>query len=149
MMMNRREFVITATGAAALSVLPASALMGDAAMVDKAIKDFAGGASISEGGIDLELPEIAENGNTVPLGVSVDSPMTTDSYVKEIMILANGNPTPGVARFYFSPMSGAATASTRIRLAGTQDIIALAKMNDGSVNQISTTVKVTIGGCGG
>ncbi|MGC9418454.1 MAG: thiosulfate oxidation carrier protein SoxY, partial [Rhodovulum sp.] len=87
-------------------------------------------------------PEIAENGNTVP--IEVDAPGAA-----EIMVLASGNPTPGVATFKFGPLAGAQRASTRIRLAGTQDVIAIAKMGDGSFVQASNTVKVTIGGCGG
>jgi sulfur-oxidizing protein SoxY len=75
--------------------------------------------------------------------------MTADSYVKEVMILADGNPNAGVATLSFTPLSGRATASIRIRLAATQNVIAIAKMSDGSLFSEQKTVKVTIGGCGG
>ena len=97
----------------------------------------------------LDLPEIAENGNTVPMTVTVESPMTEQSHVTEVLVLADGNPNAGVATFHFSPASGVAEANTRIRLAATQNIIAVAKMNDGSFVMASKQVKVTIGGCGG
>jgi sulfur-oxidizing protein SoxY len=113
------------------------------------IKAFTGGKSPTEGKVKLDLPEIAENGNTVPMTVSVESPMTEQSHVTEVLVVADGNPNGGVATFYFSPASGVAEANTRIRLATTQDIIAVAKMNDGSFAIGSKQVKVTIGGCGG
>ena len=102
-----------------------------------------------EGKVKLDLPEIAENGNTVPMTVTVDSPMTEQSHVTDVMIVANENPRSGVVTFHFSPASGVAEANTRIRLAATQDVIAVAKMNDGSLFMASKQVKVTIGGCGG
>ncbi len=110
--------------------------------VQAAIDAFTGGAAAAEGGIDLITPEIAENGNTVPVEVSADG-------ATEIILLAAGNPRPGVATFQFGPLAANATASTRIRLAKTQDVIAVAKMADGSFAKAAKTVKVTIGGCGG
>ncbi|MGB0845053.1 MAG: thiosulfate oxidation carrier protein SoxY, partial [Alphaproteobacteria bacterium] len=112
------------------------------AAADDAIAAFTGGADVGEGGLTLTAPEIAENGNTVP--VSVDAPGAAS-----IMVLATGNPTPGVAQFNFGPLAAAQSASTRIRLAGTQDVVAVAKMADGSFVRAASTVKVTIGGCGG
>ena len=75
--------------------------------------------------------------------------MTDDNYVQSVLILADGNPEPGVATFNFSPLSGEASATTRIRLAKTQNVVAVAKMSDGSVFMDKKLVKVTIGGCGG
>ncbi|MBT8455332.1 MAG: thiosulfate oxidation carrier protein SoxY, partial [Alphaproteobacteria bacterium] len=100
------------------------------------------GASVGTGGITLTAPEIAENGNTVP--ISVSAPGAT-----AIMVLAAGNPNPDVGTFNFGPLAGSHEASTRIRLAGTQDVIAVAKLADGSFVQTSAEIKVTIGGCGG
>src|SRR3546814_14432826 len=94
-------------------------------------------------------PEIAENGNTVPISVSVDSEMTEASYVESVTLLADGNPNPAVATFHFTPMSGEASATTRMRLAKTQNVVAVAKLSDGSVFMDKKLVKVTIGGCGG
>ena len=145
---NRRQALALGTAALGASMLVAtSALAKNDA--DEAIKKFTGGKTPSQGKIKLDLPEIAENGNTVPMTVTVDSPMSEQSYVREVLIVANENPRSGVVTFHFSPASGVAEANTRIRLAATQDVIAVAKMNDGSFHTASKDVKVTIGGCGG
>jgi sulfur-oxidizing protein SoxY len=145
---TRRQAIMVgagAAGAAVLGVSPAFA-KNDA---DEAIKTFTGGKTPVQGKVKLDLPEIAENGNTVPMTVVVESPMTEQSHVTDVLIVANENPRSGVATFHFSPASGVAEANTRIRLAATQDVIAVAKMNDGSFYMASKQVKVTIGGCGG
>lgn len=113
------------------------------------IKEFTGGKAATEGKIKLDLPEIAENGNTVPISLTVDSAMTKDNYVKKVIVVADGNPRGAVATFHFSPASGVAEASTRMRLAKTQNVIAVAEMSDGSFYTASKQVKVTVGGCGG
>jgi sulfur-oxidizing protein SoxY len=113
------------------------------------IAKFTAGKKPVEGKVRLDLPEIAENGNTVPMTVSVESPMTEQSHVTDVLIVADGNPRAGVATFHFSPASGVAEANTRVRLAATQNITAIAKMNDGSFFSGTKQVKVTIGGCGG
>lgn len=135
---SRRETLALGLGAAALASLP---LRANAA-VDDRIAEFTGGADMADGGIELTAPEIAENGNTVPIAVS--APGAT-----AVLVLATANPTPAVATFNFGPLAGSQDASTRIRLAGTQDVVAIAKMADGSFARTSSTVKVTIGGCGG
>ncbi|MBA84029.1 thiosulfate oxidation carrier protein SoxY [Thalassobius sp. S69A] len=135
---SRRDTLALGLGAAALTVLPIQVN----AAADDAIATFTGGADMAEGGVTLTAPEIAENGNTVP--VSVEAAGAT-----AILLLATGNPTPGVATFNFGELAGSQSASTRIRLAGTQDVVAIAKMADGSFAKASSTVKVTIGGCGG
>jgi len=151
MQVTRRQTLGLSAGAAAFVAFgPAitSALADDAA-TEKMLMEFSGGKKPESGKINLKAPEIAENGNTVPITVSVDSEMTEDSYVESVILLADGNPNPGVATFHFSPMSGEASATTRMRLAGTQNVVAVAKMNDGSVFMDKKQVKVTIGGCGG
>ena len=135
---TRRETLAVGAAAVVATALPLPAL----ASTDDAIAAFTGGADIADGGVDLDAPEIAENGNTVPIEVGAEGAVS-------IMVLAAGNPTPGVATFNFGPMAGATRAKTRIRLAGTQDVVAVAKMADGSFAKTSKTVKVTIGGCGG
>jgi sulfur-oxidizing protein SoxY len=135
---SRRDTLAMGLGAAVVTVLPFRV----SAAADDKIAEFSGGAEMSDGGITLTAPEIAENGNTVP--ISVEAPGAT-----AILVLAMGNPTPGVATFNFGPMAGSQSASTRIRLAGTQDVVAVAKLADGSFAKASSTVKVTIGGCGG
>lgn len=149
LMTNRRQ-VMALGGAAAVallgqSVVPAQAANDSADLIAK----FTGGKTAASGRVKLDLPEIAENGNTVPMTVMVESPMTEQSYVTDVLIVADGNPRAGVATFHFSPASGVAEANTRIRLASTQNIIAVAKMNDGSFYTAKKEVKVTIGGCGG
>jgi len=147
--LHRRRILTIAIGAAAAaasSAAPAFAAKNDA---DDLIRKFTGGKTAAEGRVRLDLPEIAENGNAVPMTVSVESPMTEQSYVSDVLVVAEGNPRGGVATFHFSPASGVAEVNTRIRLAETENVIAIAKMNDGTVFKTSKQVKVTIGGCGG
>lgn len=139
MTMTRRETLFVGWGAVVAAALPMQA-MGSA--VDDAIAAFTGGTDISDEGITLTTPEIAENGNTVPIEVSAPGAVS-------IMLLAVGNPNPDVGIFHFGPLAASQSASTRIRLAGTQDVVAIAKMADGSFARASNEVKVTIGGCGG
>lgn len=154
MMLSRRQALLGlgAGGLAVVTLGPLSKLShADAAAVDKALKGLIGDKSVGDGSalITLDLPQIAENGNTVPLTVEVDSPMTDADSVKSVHIFAEGNPQPDVASFHFTPRNGVAVASTRMRLAGTQNIVAVAEMSDGRVVGTKTEVKVTIGGCGG
>lgn len=135
---SRRDTLALGLGAAVLMVMP----LRVSASTDAFITEFTGGADMADTGVTLTAPEIAENGNTVP--IQVDAPGAV-----AIMVLATGNPTPPVATFKFGPMAANQAASTRIRLAGTQDVVAIAKMADGSFARTASTVKVTIGGCGG
>ena len=113
------------------------------------VTKFTGGKQTTKGKITIELPEIAENGNTVPLTVSVDAPMTAENYVSDVLVVSEGNPNPGVVTFHFTPMSGKAEAQTRIRLAATQNIVVVAKTSGGEFFTAQKQVKVKIGGCGG
>lgn len=151
MNLTRRQILALSAGATAFAAsgLGISIAAADAAATQKNIMAFTGGKTPKSGMITLTAPEIAENGNTVPVSVSVASKMTEQSYVQSVMLLAEENPNPGVATFHFTPMSGEASATTRMRLARTQNVIAVAKMNDGSVFMDKKQVKVTIGGCGG
>ena len=138
MKLTRRDTLLMAMGTAVVGLMPARAF----AAVEDDIAAFTGGAEVGTAGITLVAPEIAENGNTVP--IEVDAPGA-----EAIVILAAGNPTPAVATVNFGPLAASQSAATRIRLAGTQDVIAIARMPDGSFVQASAEVKVTIGGCGG
>jgi sulfur-oxidizing protein SoxY len=133
--------------AAAIVGMPRAALAKNDA--EELIKAFTGGKQPVKGKVKLEMPDIAENGNTVPMAFTVESPMTPQSHVTDVLIVADGNPRGGVATFHFTPASGVAEASTRIRLAETQNVTAIAKMNDGTLFMDTRAVKVTIGGCGG
>jgi sulfur-oxidizing protein SoxY len=149
--LNRRRVLLAATSLGAAALLaqfvarPASATP-DAA---KALLQSLAKGEPKDGRITLKAPEIAENGNAVPVTVSVDSPMTAQDYVKAIHVVADGNPNPGVASFMLTPLSGKAEVQLRVRMASTQKIVALAEMSDGSLWTLAREVKVTIGGCGG
>ncbi len=147
-----RRLVLTGTaavlGALALArraLAQGATSNGHQQLVDKLL----GGKKAQAGKIKLRIPEIAENGNTVPMTVSVDSPMTAQSYVKAVHVVTDGNPRPEVASFFFSPANGKAEVSTRIRLAQTMNVIAYAELSDGTVWSDRAEAKVTIGGCGG
>lgn len=148
-----RRKVLKTAGAGLLAVAGGGLLPGNAAAANAAAKVFVdrltGGKAPARGRIRLELPQIAENGNSVPLSVAVDSPMTATDYVKAIHIIADDNPQPDVAVFKLSPAAGRAEIATRIRLARTQNVMALAEMSDGTFHMEKAEVKVTIGGCGG
>jgi len=149
MTLTRRDALVLGACAAAFVFTGRDMAFASADQAKDAYMEFTGGAEPQLGRVTLDAPEIAENGNTVPVSVSVDSPMTGDDYVESVLILADGNPNPDVATFHFTALSGAAEATTRMRLAKTQNVIAVAKMSDGSVFMDKKEVKVTIGGCGG
>jgi sulfur-oxidizing protein SoxY len=144
--LNRREALAAGAGALAAGVgLTADSARALNDYADQ-IKEFTGGRTPVESGMRLELPELAENGNTVPLSVAVDTPV--GAHVQEIVVFAPANPNARVIRFLFS-LASVPGASTRIRLAETQDVIAVAKLSDGTFLSASRQIKVTIGGCGG
>ena len=152
MNINRRQALALSAGAAVVAVagLGAAPALATPEETQKRIDEFAAGQTPQEGGkLTLVAPEIAENGNTVPISVEVESAMSGDDLVQSVIILAEGNPNPDVATFNFSEASGVAAATTRMRLAKTQNVIALARMKDGTVYMDKKEVKVTIGGCGG
>lgn len=148
---DRRDFLVgaAAMGAMSLALARPGAAQERLMALDEALKKVMGEAKPVDGKITLELPEIAENGNTVPFTLSVESPMTENNYVKALHLFASANPQADVASFTFTPMSGKAAASSRMRLAKTQDVVAVAEMSDGKFLLGKRTVKVTIGGCGG
>ena len=149
-LVDRREFLVTSGAAVAtLAALSSGALALEKKDANKLLKELTGGATPASGKVKLEMPEIAENGATVPVKISVDSPMTDKDYCESVTIIAPKNPTVYVATFHFTPDSGKAWINTRMRLAQTQEVWALAKMSDGKFYIAKTNVKVTIGGCGG
>lgn len=140
MTLSRRQILAISGGAIAFAGLPA--LPAFASLAEDAISEFTGGAETSTGALTLTAPEIAENGNSVPVEFLAPGAVS-------VVLFADGNPTPQVGGFTFGPLSGSRFASTRIRLATTQNVIAVAQMEDGSFQRASANVKVTIGGCGG
>jgi len=146
-MLSRRQFSIAA---ASVVSLPSYALAQDPTQAWKqALKAILGDAKPTEAKLTFDVPVLAENGNTVPFSIQVDSPMTEKDYVKAIHIIATGNPQPGVATFHLTPQSGRAMVYSRMRLAKTQDVIAIAEQSDGKFLMSKRAVKVTVGGCGG
>ena len=154
---RRRDVLIGAAAAASLLALFTAAGATGATAQDKpssadldaALKKIMGTAKPADGRITLDIPEIAENGNTIPFVLSVESPMTETDHVKALHVLAAANLQPGIASYSFTPASGRAFVASRMRLARTQDVIAVAEMSDGRFLLGRRTVKVTIGGCGG
>jgi sulfur-oxidizing protein SoxY len=113
----------------------------------EAIKKITGGAPIQAGKVKLTIPPLVENGNLVVLKVSVDSPMTANDYVKTIHVIAEGNPLPNIFTVYLTPRSGTANITTRVRLADSQKVWAIAQMNNGSYWQGSAETLVTLSAC--
>lgn len=147
--LGRRGALAVAAGVIGLSLRPLPAAAEMQAATAAAIRRVIGDRAPREGRVALRLPNIAENGNSVPLAVTVESPMTAEDHVRALHVFADKNPAPEVASFRFTPAMGRAAADTRIRLGETQDVIAVAEMSDGSVFIARAEVKVTIGGCGG
>jgi sulfur-oxidizing protein SoxY len=147
--MDRRGVLISGSVAAALVLLGPRLAMAAPAQVEAEIQKLYAGKTLTDGKIKLDLPSIAENGLVVPLGVDVESPMSEADFVKALHVFADGNPNPGVASFYFTPMMPKASVQIRMRLAQTQNIVAVAEMSDGKLFTTKREVKVTIGGCGG
>jgi sulfur-oxidizing protein SoxY len=146
---DRRTFIIGAgASAAALTGLASLAQATPQEAADFLAK-LTGGKKPAPGKVKLGMPEIAENGATVPVKVSADTPQNEGDNCKSIAIIATKNPRPRMCVFHFTPRSGKAFAAIRVRLATTQEVWAVAEMSDGSWHIAKTTVKVTIGGCGG
>jgi sulfur-oxidizing protein SoxY len=143
--MNRRAFVFLVAVMAPLRSLA----QGFRSPADSAkwIAETAGGATPEKTGIDMEMPQIAENGNAVPLHVRVASPMTPDDHVKAIHVFAERNPRPRVATFHLGPDAGRADVSTRVRLGGTQNVTVLAELSGGRWRVAAQNVLVTTGAC--
>ena len=142
---TRRLVLLTAAG---LGLAPfACPAAATPAAMDEAIRTLVGAATVQRGKVKLELPPIMENGNAVPLTVSVDSPMSKTDHVQSIHIFNEKNPQPYVAAFHFGPRAGKAAVSTRIRLADSQQVVAIARFSDGSFWSDGADVIVTLAAC--
>lgn len=130
----------------AVALLPFAAQATPAALAE-AIRAHVGAATPREGRVAIEIAELVENGNTVPVSVTVDSPMTAADHVKTLALFTERNPQPEVAVFHFSPQVARARVDTRIRLATSQRLVALATMGDGSVWRGQVEVIVTLAAC--
>jgi sulfur-oxidizing protein SoxY len=147
---TRRQFLGLAGGVAALGAVPMVTLRpaeATPAMLATAIRNVTGETVVRIGKVRLDIPPLVENGNSVPMTVSVTSPMTPDDYVKSIHVFNEKNPQPNIGNFYLGPRAGRAQISTRIRLADSQKIVAIAQLSDGSFWQTSVDVVVTLAAC--
>jgi sulfur-oxidizing protein SoxY len=133
----------------AVALLTAEQSLATPADAAAEIAKFTGGKPTESGKIAIDLPEIAENGNTVPLSIKVDSPMSAADYVSEILVVGDANPNAGIVTFHFTPLSGRAEVASRIRLGGTGNVTVAAKTSTGQLYRDQKSVKVTVGGCGG
>jgi sulfur-oxidizing protein SoxY len=150
-MTTRRQFLIITGGLVAASgISPPAAAQAPRATPEAmkaAIRELIGEAPVKEGRVKLDLPPIVENGNSVSMTVAVDSPMTEADHVKGIHVFTEKNPQPYVGHFHLGPRSGRASIATRIRLADSQKIIAIAQLSDGSFWSDTVEVIVTIAAC--
>jgi len=144
-MIARRAFLVAA-GSVAAGLAPAFARATQAAM-EEAVRRVTGGAPVAKGRVKLDVAPLIENGNSVVLSVSVDSPMTAAEHVKAIHVFAPENPLPQMLSAYLGPRSGRARLTTRVRVADTQTLTAIAQLSDGSFWSHSVDVVVTLAAC--
>lgn len=148
---TRRRFLRLAGSTAAIGALPLAIRVRPVEATPEtmaaAIRNVVGGAVIQNGKVRLEIPPLVENGNSVPMTVSVASAMTANDYVKSIYVFNEKNPQPNLGNFYLGPRAGRAQVSTRVRLADSQRITAIAKLSDGSFWSTTADVVVTLAAC--
>lgn len=143
-MRSRRRFLGAVAGLAAGASLRSHAAPDPHAEL---LRTVTRGARVQSGRVAIETPRLADNGHSVPFRVRVDSPMTAADHVKSVTLLSTRNPRPVIARFHFGPRSGVAEVSTRVRLNGTQNVIAIAQLSDGSFWSAAAEVEVTESAC--
>ncbi len=147
---TRRQFLSLAGGVTAAGTIPIVTLrplQANPAMLNTAIRNVVGEAPVRTGKVRLDIPPLVENGNTVPMTVTVASPMTADDHVKSIHVFNEKNPQPNIGNFYLGPSSGRAQVATRIRLADTQKVVAIARLSDDTFWQVTVDVVVTLAAC--
>jgi sulfur-oxidizing protein SoxY len=148
---TRRRFLGLAGSTAAIGAFPMLISVREVEatpeMTTTAIRALTGGATVQTGRVKLDIPPLVENGNSVPMTVTVTSPMTSTDYVKSIHVFNEKNPQPNLGNFYFGPRAGRAQVATRVRLADSQKIIAIAKLSDGSLWSVTAEVVVTLAAC--
>jgi sulfur-oxidizing protein SoxY len=148
---TRRRFLGLAGSAAAIGALPLVVSVRPVEATPEtmaaAIRTVVGGAQVQTGKVKLDIPPLVENGNTVPMTVSVASPMTATDYVKSIHVFNEKNPQPNLGNFYLGPRAGRAQISTRVRLADSQKLIAIAHLSDDSFWSVTAEVVVTLAAC--
>ena len=143
----RRRFVALLAGLAAVPLLPFRAARAQADPFAALLKQVTGGATVRPGRVRVDTPRLADNGHSVPLTVSVESPMTAADHVRSITLLSERNPRPLMATFYLGPKAGRSEVATRVRLNGTQRVLAVAQISDGSYWSGTAEVEVTESAC--
>lgn len=143
----RRRFLAQVAAGIALPAVTLPSAGAQMDELDPLVRVLTKGVPVQKGRVKLELPLLVDNGNAVPLTVSVDNPMTPDNYVKSIHLFSQRNPVPDMARFFFTPRSGRAKVSTRVRLAGSQNVTAIAALSDGTYWADSAHILVTLSAC--
>jgi len=143
----RRRFVTLLASLAAASLLPSRAARAQADPFADLLKKVTGGATVRLGRVTVDTPRLADNGHSVPLTVSVESPMTAADHVRSITLLSERNPRPLMATFHLGPKTGRAEVTTRVRLNGTQRVLAVAHVSDGSYWSGTAEVEVTESAC--
>lgn len=133
-----------ALGPLMVTVRPARATPGE---MREAIRRVVGSATVHPGKVTLDLPPLIENGNAVPLTVTVASPMTTADHVRAVHVFTQKNPQPNVASFHLGPRAGRARVATRVRLADSQTVVAIGELSDGTFWSDSADVVVTLAAC--
>jgi sulfur-oxidizing protein SoxY len=149
-MTTRRQFIALGAGLAvgeALAQLPPNIAALRQAALEEAMRKVLGGASHQPGKVRLDIPPLIDNGNTVPITVTVESPMTEAEHVKAIHVFTEKNPQPNVLSAFVGPRAGRAQLSTRIRVADTGKVIAVAQLSDGSFWSETVSVVVTLSAC--
>ena len=141
--MKRRDFLACAAGALAL---PGAAL-AQVDPLDPPVRALAGGAPLRKGKVTLVLPQLADNGNSVPIRITVNSPMTPADHVKSIHLYSERNPVANMANFYLGPRAGKAEINSRVRLAGSQRVTAVARLSDGTFWYDAAPIVVTLSAC--
>jgi sulfur-oxidizing protein SoxY len=144
---SRRKFLELGAGAAIVPIVTLRPLEATPATLSTAIRNVVGEAEVHTGKVKIDIPPLVENGNTVPMTVSVTSPMIEGNYVKSIHVFNEKNPQPNIGNFYLGPSAGRAQVSTRIRLADSQKVVAIARLSDDSFWSTSTDVIVTLAAC--
>jgi len=143
-MRRRRIFLLAVGGLATGALAQGTARPGQ---MEEAMRKVTGPAPVRPGKVKLDLPPLVENGNAVALTVSVESPMTAEDHVRAIHVFNEKNPQPNIASFVLGPRAGRATVSTRVRLADSQVVTAIAQMSDGSFWSAQASVIVTLAAC--
>lgn len=143
----RRRILLGAAGASAWMAFRPATSLAQADDLATAIRTYTGGVQAKEGRVHLDIAELIDNGNSVPITVSVESPMTTANHVAAIAVFNEKNPQRDIVRFQLGPRAGKAFVSTRIRLATSQKLVAIAKMSDGTCWSHSVDVIVTLAAC--